>query len=84
MRYLGTTLQDGLLLWLRPPISKRVGKCQGFCDIIFQLKEKTTVKIILQNPQGLTLTVRRRKLPLTKPKLYALHVLWGGGRGFGG
>jgi hypothetical protein len=65
----GVTLKGGLLLWLKPPISKREGKCQGFCDIfLIQLKIKTAIKKTLQNPQGLTLTERWRKLSLIKPE----------------
>jgi len=38
------TLKDGLLHWLKPPVSKRDGKCQGLQQKVFsaknQLKEK--------------------------------------------
>jgi hypothetical protein len=42
-----------------------------FLPLKFQLKEK---KVFARNPKGLTLTVRRGKLSLTKPKFMTTGI----------
>lgn len=44
--------------------------------------ERKNIKIILQNPKGLTLTARGRRLSfLSQRNKFACQLFWGGGRG---